>query len=412
MAPDLSTATRNARRAVELAKAKGPREVARRAARFAYQRLGAADLEFPLSLSDIADSSRLEMPPPPPRLAASRPLVIGFLSTPPGIGSGGHTTMFRMVEALEAAGHQCEIVLYDRFGGDPAVHQETIKRGWPAVAAGVRDVSRGFAGLDACVATAWQTAHVMASRCRTPLHPFFFVQDFEPYFYPHGSEYALAMDTYRFGFRCITIGYGLPELLKAELGVEADAVDFGCDTDVYHLDNLGPRNGVVFYAKPTVPRRGYIHNVAALADFHGRHPEQQIHVFGQPTGDLGFPAIQHGQLTPAQLNDLYNQTLTGFATSFTNMSLVAEEMLAAGNIPVINDTLIGRAGLDNPHVRWADPTPGAMSDALCAVVESSDHATLARDAADSVRSHTWAVGQAAFVAAIETGVYADGVRPR
>src|ERR1700709_227097 len=98
-----------------------------------------------------------------------------------------------------------------------------------------------------------------------------------------GSEYALALDSYRFGFHCISIGSGLPEILKSELDVDSDVVDFGCDTDVYHLDNTGPRNGVVFYAKPTVPRRGYVHNVAALSEFHRQHPEQEIHVFGQPT---------------------------------------------------------------------------------------------------------------------------------
>lgn len=33
----------------------------------------------------------------------------------------------------------------------------------------------------------------------------YFVQDYEPYLYPHGSAYTLADDTYRFGFQAIAL---------------------------------------------------------------------------------------------------------------------------------------------------------------------------------------------------------------
>src|SRR5689334_10120771 len=43
--------------------------------------------------------------PGAPAAAPGQPLTVGWVCTPPSAGSGGHTTMFRMVAALEAHGH-------------------------------------------------------------------------------------------------------------------------------------------------------------------------------------------------------------------------------------------------------------------------------------------------------------------
>ena len=37
---------------------------------------------------------------------------------PPSAGSGGHTTIFRLIKHLEQSGHRCRIYLYDVYGGD------------------------------------------------------------------------------------------------------------------------------------------------------------------------------------------------------------------------------------------------------------------------------------------------------
>jgi hypothetical protein len=313
--------------------------------------------------------------------------------------------MFRMIQALEAAGHICVIYLYDRFGGDIASHAAVIRRGWPSVRATVRDAKDSMDDVDGCVATSWPSAHVLASRSDTRTRRFYFVQDFEPYFFPRGSEYALAEDSYRFGFRCIAIGHMVAEQLRSEVGVDADLAEFGCDTDVYHLTNPGQRSGVVFYAKPDVPRRGYWLGVSALAEFHRRCPDQEIHVFGDQVGDIPFPVTRHDRLTPAGLNALYNRTIAGYAMSFTNISLVAEEMLAAGTIPVVNDSPYARADLTNQHARWARATPGAMADALVALVNDTEAAGLPVEVAGSVRKGRWEPAQKAMLNAIESEIY-------
>lgn len=85
--------------------------------------------------------------------------------------------------------------------------------------------------------------------------------------------------------------------------------------------------------------------------------------------------------------------------SLTNVSLVPLEMLAAGCIPVVNDAVHNRMVLDNSYVRYADPTPQALSAALGELVTSSDPESMARRAADSVVASSWDHAGAAVEAA-------------
>jgi glycosyltransferase involved in cell wall biosynthesis len=308
--------------------------------------------------------------------------------------------MFRMVEALERAGHRCEMVLYHRNGGPVDRHLATIRSGWPGVQAGVRSVDDGFEGLDACIATSWPSAHVLATRSVPGLHELYFVQDYEPFFYPHGSEHELAADSYRFGFHVIALGNMVRDRLMGEVGVPSRSVPFSCDTSVYHLDNVGGRSGVVFYAKPDVPRRGYRLAVLALEEFHRRHPEQPIHVYGHDAPDIAAPVIQHRRISPRELNDLYNSVAAGLALSFTNITLVGEEMLASGCIPVVNDSADTRAAFDNPHAVFAPPTPASLAGGLCRAVEQADPQR-ARAAAASISRDNWALAGSGVVSIVE-----------
>jgi glycosyltransferase involved in cell wall biosynthesis len=219
----------------------------------------------------------------------------------------------------------------------------------------------------------------------------YFVQDYEPFFFAHGFEYALAEDSYRFGFRTIALGHMVARHLADKVGVKADVVEFSCDTDVYHLaaDAAAPRAGVVWYARPGASRRGYALSVLALEAFHAQHPEQPIHVYGESPVGLPFPVVHHGRLTPQELNELYGQVVAGLAMSFTNVSLVAEEMLASGVVPVINDSPDARADLQNEHAVWARPTPRGIADALAAALVAPDPAARAAAASASVRRDSW-----------------------
>ena len=383
----------------------GPRALARRLARYAYGRTNAAALDEPLLDDDIADSTQLNLAIPERRPPRSQPLRIGWVTVPPRAGSGGHTTLFRMVEAVERAGHDCRLFLYDRYGGDVRTHERVIRDWWPNIRADIGDGTDGIADVDACIASSWDTAHVLACRGTAPMRRLYFVQDFEPYFYPRGSMYSLAEDTYRFGFRCIALGEMVAQLLRSEVSISPDVTEFGCDTSVYRPLPDRSRTGVVLYARPTVPRRGYWLARLALQRFHALHPDVDIHLYGSVVNGLSFPTIQHGRLTPLELNELYNSSIAGLAMSFTNISLVAEEMLAAGTIPVVNDSIYSRADLVNEHVAWATPTPNGIAAALSAVVSRPDRDGAAKAAAESVGQFGWTRAQADVLRIIEDEVY-------
>ena len=295
------------RRASGVLRKGGSREAAQRIVRAMYQRLDAGVLDFPLLTDDIADSRRLDLAMPAERVDRGRPLRIGWVTTPPALGSGGHTTMFRMVSALENAGHECTIFLYDRYDGNIAGHEATIRRGWPWVRSRVADVDNGIADVDACVATGWPTAHVLAQRGRDPMWRLYLVQDFEPFFYARGAEYALAEDSYRFGFRSIAVGHMVADLLREVIGITSDVVEFGCDNDVYRLACAARHATVLSSMRDQVLLGGALFlGLLARRSCNRRTPGGRRSICGRLRRfSAPFPAIHHGVSRAA---DLANST--------------------------------------------------------------------------------------------------------
>lgn len=365
-------------------RAAGIKGVAQRGVRALYRRLDVPSIDFSIRPEDLADSTRLPRRAEFTSSTSNEIPRIGVVCAPPGPGSGGHTTLFRMVQGLEDRGYSCTLLLYDAHQGEMTRREAVIRQSWPWLSANVANVDDGLGDVDAVIASSWESAHVVASRPDGPAARLYFVQDFEPYFYPHGSLYTYAEDSYRFGFRTIALGNMVASLVRDE-GVTVDVAPFGCDTETYSLRNREQRSGVVFYAKPGNDRRGYMLGKATLHLFHRMHPEVDIHIYGDPVADWEIPVVRHGRLTPTQLNDLYNRTIGGLALSFTNISLVAEEMLAAGAIPVINDSTLARADLENPEAVWSVPTPGGLAEGLARIVEQASDPTHPVEAARHVR---------------------------
>jgi O-antigen biosynthesis protein len=318
---------------------------------------------------------------------AGGPLTLNWVVSPPSPGSGGHTTMFRLIRHLEARGHRSRVYFYDIYGGDHAYYTGIVRESF-GFSGEVANIDDGMKPAAAVVATSWPTVYAAAAHS-SPGRRFYLVQDYEPLFYAVGSNSTLAENTYRMGFHGVTAGRWLAGKLSAEFGMAADYFDFGSDTDLYHLDRDGERDGVVFYARPSTPRRGTEIGLMALELFKAAHPEITVHVYGERVAGLRFPAVQHGTLRPDALNSIYNSCIAGLSLSLTNVSLVPHEMLAAGCIPVVNDAPQNRIVLDNDHVRYTSPSPQALAAELSRVVTTDDFAALAKRAAESVRGNSW-----------------------
>lgn len=382
------------------------RAVARRVGEGVGARLGWDEPTLHLNERDVFTGGTV---PAAPGRAADQ-LRIGIVCFPPNAGSGGHTTLFRMVRALEQRGHRCTLVFYEPTGGGISRHEPVIRRAWPDLEADIASVDDGLGSYDAVLASSWETAHVVATRNRNAA-AFYFIQDYEPFFHAHGYLYQLAEITYSFGLQNIALGGMVSAALRRHAGVEAALeVPFGCDTDTYRLLETSAhpserRRGVVYYAKRTVDRRGYLLAKATLERFHTLCPEQPIHVVGDAVHGWRVPVTQHGSLLPAELNRIYNTTIAGLAMSFTNVSLVPGELLAAGTVPVLNRLNGPRLDLDSSDAIWAAGHPDALAAALATTVEADDLtiAERARRLAGRPRP-SWAVAQDAVADFIEETV--------
>ncbi|WP_433876420.1 glycosyltransferase family 1 protein [Sinomonas atrocyanea] len=299
-----------------------------------------------------------------------------------------------MVNALAARGVRCTVLLYNRHGVDPAAAVAVIRRHWPGLKADIGFVDEEISGYDMCVASSWETAHVLARRSVGPMHRFYFVQDYEPYFYPRGSLYSLAEDSYRFGFTHIALGPMVAAEIRRHTAAEALVVPFGCDATTYARHEGGTRDGVAVFARRDAERRGAVLAGLALLEVHRRRPDVILRTFGGPDPGWEVPHEHVGVLQPAELNNLYNRSSAGLVLSFTNVSLVPGEMLRAGLIPVVNDDPLVRPCLDDPRVKWARPTPIGLADAICQAI---DHAAgqAGPAAAEAAREVTWATTEEA-----------------
>jgi hypothetical protein len=96
---------------------------------------------------------------------------------------------------------------------------------------------------------------------------------------------------------------------------------FGTDLSVFRMAKKGPHNGVVFFAKPRVARRGYALATAAPHESHQQDPGQ-MHLFSDPDIRPQYPAHTQRTVSPRALAELYTGSMAGVPISFKNISLV------------------------------------------------------------------------------------------
>jgi hypothetical protein len=89
--------------------------------------------------------------------------------------------------------------------------------------------------------------------------------------------------------------------------------------------------------------------------------------------------------------------------SFTNLSLVPDEMLACGVVPVVGESAYAKASIDNPFVRWVSPTGSGIADALSDIVSGGGPAP--GQVAANIRQTPWETAIRVTRETIEDEVY-------
>ena len=266
--------------------------------------------------------------------------ILNWIIPEMGEGSGGHINIFRFVSFLEDMGFHSRLylVLSPTYRNDNKRFRQTLSEMFPILDKRVEafwDIKEaGFA--HATIATAWQTAYFVKNFDNT-ISKFYFVQDYDPYFFPMGAFYQFAEDTYKFGFRGITAGDWLKNVLEDKFGMVCESFSFSYDKELYtEHQKSGTEKKVFFYARPVTERRDFEIGVLALNELCSRMPEVEVLMAGWDLDYLEIP-FRHQNLkilSMDKLSDIYGQCDLCLVLSNTNLSLLPIEIMASGSVAV------------------------------------------------------------------------------
>ncbi len=247
---------------------------------------------------------------------------------------------------------------------------------------------------DAAIATLWTGAYPLLRFNRVKAK-FYFVQDFEPQFYPAGAGSALVEQTYRFGIPGIV---NTPGLAAAYRSYGNDAVSFVPAVDPAYTPPVTPRSSdpdrpvrIFFYGRPGTPRNAFGLGLASLAKVKEQYGDRvEIVAAGEAwrPGAFGFDGVIEnlGRLPGLEaVADEYRRCDIGLVFMFTkHPSYQPFEFMATGMVTVSNE---------NPDTAWflrheqnslvAPPAPSLVAEQIGRAVD--DPELRARIAAEGQR---------------------------
>lgn len=330
-----------------------------------------------------------------------------------GLGSGGHLNIFRLILNLEELGYECNVIIIPpcHFTSDDEA-RKCIQENFFPIKAKVYTQYDLMPAADVTFATSWPTAYYVEKFIDSGLK-MYFVQDFEPYFYSHGSEYAFAEATYMFGFIGVTAGDWLAKKLTESYGMITHSYGFSYDSDLYYprKRNVLQKRYVFFYARPVTERRGFELGILALRELCRLRSGLCVVLAGWDVADyqIDFPHTNYGTLPLEDLPDLYSQCDLALVLSFTNISLLPLELMATG-CPVISNKgenvewLLNRdnAVLCNPDVQ-------SLVEGMLRLLDDEDEHKRIRDAGlQFVKNSSWSSEAEKVAKYVHQLVNADG----
>ncbi len=343
-------------------------------------------------------------------------MVINWIICNTGSVSGGHMTIFRMINYLEKQGHKNRIYIFGGNGyGTPQKIKKFFNENFIKLDAEVFSDLSSVKDSDALIATQWATVYP-ARAIQNTRKKFYFVQDFEPWFYPMSSEYKLAENTYKFGFCGICAGPWLAKTVKEKYGMPADYFDLAYEPEIYKpMEQKGqisvegtdeayaskkmvvlpdikiPR--IVCYARPVTPRRCFELTVQGLRELFMRGLDFDLSFVGWDISPyiIPFPYRNLRVLSHEDLAKLYNWADIGIVFSSTNYSLLPHEMMAC-KLPILEmkSPTTEVVFKDGENIILADPDPIAIADKLEWLLNNpGERKQIAENAYEYVKQFSW-----------------------
>ena len=302
-------------------------------------------------------------------------ILLNWIIPEMGIGSGGHMTIFRFISMLEDRGVHNRVYVSDpvNFQTDQAL-RDFLKAHYNITNSNVEvyHSTENVAFAHGTVATGWQTAYFVR-RFRNTISKFYFVQDYEPTFFPMGSEYLMAENTYHFGFRGITAGDWLKGLMREKYGMEAESFLFSYDRTKFKPGTKRDNTKRLFlYVRPVTPRRCFEVALLALCKLQQKMPEIEVIMAGWDVSNYKIPFIHlnAGNIPAEELADAFAQSDICLVMSSTNLSLMPIEVMACNSVCACtqganNDWMINESNsimIPNDPIGIADVLYDALND--------------------------------------------------
>lgn len=295
-----------------------------------------------------------------------------------GIGSGGHLNIFRFIQFLERNGYICTIAIVGSHKFDSSeYYQSLIKKNFFALRAKVVFGVEDLPPAKFTFATSWITAYYLRKFQNTSLK-LYFLQDFEPDFYPKGSEYDFALKTYSFGYIGVCAGGWLAEKFSSEFGMSCYSYNFSYDKEIYKIKKHITREKItkIFcYFRPQTPRRGSKTTLLALALVAQKYNDVEF-VFAGYSGSLKEVfAYKHQNLGVVAINklpDVYNACDIALCLSFTNLSLLPLELMACGCAVVSNKGSNVEWLLNSQNSVLVDSDPKSIAEGIGSLIEDKN----------------------------------------
>ena len=294
---------------------------------------------------------------------------IAWVIPHPGKGSGGHRTIIQNVNALIRAGYECDIYVEDDNVSTAQMVKDKINEYYEPCDAGVYVGIRMRKDYDIVFATGWQIVEFV--RSVPARHKSYFIQDFEPWFFPMGDQYIITENSYRYGFMPVTIGKWLAHKMLAEYNNPVEYFDFGADLNIYKkLDNVEKENAICFVYQPEKSRRCDYIGLKALRIVKTLRPDIQIYLYGSNMPATFDFECQNLNIIPIEkCNELYNRCKVGVCMSASNSSRIPFEMMAAG-LPVVEMYKENNIyDMPDGGVLLARTTPEAIASAIIYLVD-------------------------------------------